>query len=71
MIMQTSLRLFRTILIMKKRTENGGYATVTYVITSGGSKEKVSIDKKQTKRSFRVKMQALKLAMLTVYIFLL
>lgn len=55
----------------KSELKNGGYATVTYVITSGGSKEKVSIDKKQTKRSFQVKMQALKLAMLTVYIFLL
>ena len=45
MIMQTTLRLFHTILIMKKsELKNGGYATVTYVITSGGNKEK-SVDR--------------------------
>ena len=29
----------------KSELKNGGYATVTYVITNGGSKEKVTIDK--------------------------
>ena len=36
----------------KSELKNGGYATVTYVITSGGSKEKVSIDKKTDETQF-------------------
>ena len=36
----------------KSELKNGGYATVTYVITSGGNKEKVLIDKKTDETQF-------------------
>lgn len=53
----------------KSELKNGGYATVTYIITSGGTKKRVTLDKILMSRSLQVKMQALKLPMPTAYIF--
>lgn len=53
----------------KSELKNGGYATVTYIITSGGTKERVALDKNIDESQFTVKMQALKLPMPTAYIF--
>ena len=54
----------------KSELKNGGYATVTYVITSGGNKEKVLIDKKTDETQFLGENTGIKITDATVFIFL-